>query len=191
MHAVPIEVLIEKFEQLPGIGRKSAERIAFHILDSMSKQEVQEMAEGILHAKNSICLCPVCQNLTDTAPCAVCASPERDHSVICVVENPKDVSAIEKTNEYCGVYHVLQGALSSMDGIAPEDLKIKAVRADRRGSGFGGHYGNKSKRQRNGDRGLFIKAASANGNPCDQNCPWHSGWRRSGICRRGHLHKSA
>lgn len=127
MHAVPIEVLIEKFEQLPGIGRKSAERIAFHILDSMSKQEVQEMAEGILHAKNSICLCPVCQNLTDTAPCAVCASPERDHSVICVVENPKDVSAIEKTNEYRGVYHVLHGALSPMDGIAPEDLKIKEL----------------------------------------------------------------
>lgn len=127
MHAVPIEVLIEKFEQLPGIGRKSAERIAFHILDSMSKQEVQEMAEGILHAKNSICLCPVCQNLTDTAPCAVCASPKRDHSVICVVENPKDVSAIEKTNEYRGVYHVLHGALSPMDGIAPEDLKIKEL----------------------------------------------------------------
>ncbi|MBE7044303.1 MAG: recombination protein RecR [Ruminococcaceae bacterium] len=127
MHAVPIEVLIEKFEQLPGIGRKSAERIAFYLLDSMSRQEVQEMADSILHAKSSISLCPVCQNLTDVAPCHICSSPKRDRSLICVVENPKDVAAIEKTNEFHGVYHVLHGALSPMDGISPEDLKINEL----------------------------------------------------------------
>ena len=123
MHVAPIEILIEKFEQLPGIGRKSAERIAFHILDSMTLEEAQAMASGITEAKTKVFLCPVCQNLTDVSPCAVCASEKRDNSVICVVENPKDVIAIEKTNEYNGLYHVLHGALSPMDGISPEDIK--------------------------------------------------------------------
>jgi recombination protein RecR len=127
MHAAPIEILIEKFEQLPGIGRKSAERIAFHILDSMSPEEVTSMASGIMDAKTKIFTCPICQNFTDTAPCAICSSPKRDHSVICVVENPKDVAAIEKTKEYHGLYHVLHGALSPMDGISPEDIKIKEL----------------------------------------------------------------
>lgn len=127
MHVAPIEILIEKFEQLPGIGRKSAERIAFHILDSMSAEEVKSMADGILDAKNKVFLCPVCQNLTDFSPCAICSSEKRDKSVICVVESPKDVIAIEKTKEYHGLYHVLHGALSPMDGISPEDIKIKEL----------------------------------------------------------------
>jgi len=127
MHAAPIEVLIEKFEQLPGIGRKSAERIAFHILDAMTGEEVKAMADGLVEAKTKIGFCPVCQNLTDVSPCAVCSSEKRDRSVICVVENPKDVAAIEKTKEYHGLYHVLHGALSPMDGITPEDIKIKEL----------------------------------------------------------------
>ncbi len=127
MHVAPIEILIEKFEQLPGIGRKSAERIAFYILDSLSKEEVEGMARGIMDAKNNVFLCPVCQNLTDTSPCAICSSQKRDNSVICVVESPKDVAAIEKTKEYSGLYHVLHGALSPMDSISPEDLKIKEL----------------------------------------------------------------
>ncbi len=127
MHAAPIEILIEKFEQLPGIGRKSAERIAFYILDSMSKEDALDMAQSISEAKNKIMFCPVCQNLTDSAPCGICSSQKRDRSVICVVENPKDVMAIEKTKEYQGLYHVLHGALSPMDGITPEDLKIKEL----------------------------------------------------------------
>lgn len=127
MHAAPIEILIEKFEQLPGIGRKSAERIAFHILDSMSEEEVKAMASGIVDAKTKITLCPQCQNLTDVSPCAICSSDKRDRGVICVVETPKDVSAIEKTKEYHGLYHVLHGALSPMDGISPEDIKIKEL----------------------------------------------------------------
>lgn len=124
MHAAPIEVLIEKFEQLPGIGRKSAERIAFYILDSMSEEQARAMAGSIIAAKEKISLCPICQNLTDTAPCKICTSEKRDRSIICVVETPKDVVAIEKTKEYTGLYHVLHGALSPMDGISPEDIKI-------------------------------------------------------------------
>ena len=122
-----IESLIESFAQLPGIGRKSAERIAFYILDTMSGTDVENMTESIKKAKDNISFCPVCQNLTDTTPCRICASEKRDNSVICVVENPKDVIAIEKTKEYNGLYHVLHGALSPMDGITPDDLKISEL----------------------------------------------------------------
>ena len=122
-----IETLIDSFAQLPGIGRKSAERIAFHILDNMSKNDVSDMVGSILEAKENINFCPVCQNLTDTSPCAICASDKRDRSVVCVVENPKDVNAIEKTKEYNGLYHVLHGAISPMDGITPDDLKISEL----------------------------------------------------------------
>ena len=122
-----IEALIESFAQLPGIGRKSAERIAFYVLDNMSENDVKKMAGAIVEAKEKVCLCPVCQNLTDSMPCKICSSNDRDRSVICVVENPKDVIAIEKTKEYKGLYHVLHGALSPMDGISPEDIKIKEL----------------------------------------------------------------
>lgn len=127
MHAAIIETLIEKFEQLPGIGRKSAERIAFHILEHMSPEEAASMSSCITEAKSKISLCPVCQNLTDSAPCKICASAKRDSSVICVVESPEDVSAIEATNEYSGLYHVLHGSLSPMDGITPDDIKINEL----------------------------------------------------------------
>lgn len=127
MHATAIENLIEKFEGLPGIGRKSAERIAFHILEHMTQEDAARMALCITEAKEKIQLCPECQDLTDTAPCKICASPKRDKSVICVVESPEDVSAIEATNEYSGMYHVLHGALSPMDGITPDDIKINEL----------------------------------------------------------------
>lgn len=127
MHAAIIENLIEKFEQLPGIGRKSAERIAFHVLEHMSPDEAAAMSACITEAKSQISLCPVCQNLTDCAPCKICSSSKRDASVICVVESPEDVSAIEATNEYNGLYHVLHGSLSPMDGITPDDIKINEL----------------------------------------------------------------
>lgn len=122
-----IEALIESYAQLPGIGRKSAERIAFHILGNMSAEEVENMTSSILTAKKNIAFCPICQNLTDDVPCRICASSKRDKSIICVVENPRDVIAIEKTKEYNGLYHVLHGALSPMDGISPDDLKINEL----------------------------------------------------------------
>ena len=127
MHASAIEQLIEKFEQLPGLGRKSAERIAFHSLEHMSPEEASAMSVCITEAKSKITLCPVCQNLTDSSPCKICASSKRDQSLICVVESPEDVSAIEATNEYSGLYHVLHGSLSPMDGITPDDIKINEL----------------------------------------------------------------
>lgn len=127
MHAAAIERLIEKFEQLPGVGRKSAERIAFHILERMTKEEALSMASVITEAKEKVNFCKICQNLTDTDPCDICSSQKRDRSVICVVESPEDVSAIENTNEYNGLYHVLHGALSPMDGIGPDDIRINEL----------------------------------------------------------------
>lgn len=127
MHAAAIEKLIEKFEQLPGVGRKSAERIAFYILERMSKEDALSMASVITEAKEKVTFCEVCQNLTDTTPCSVCSSQKRDKSIICVVESPEDVSAIENTNEYKGLYHVLHGALSPMDGIGPDDIRINEL----------------------------------------------------------------
>lgn len=127
MHTASIENLIEIFEALPGIGRKSAERIAFHILEHMTPEETRSMADKILEAKEKVRLCESCQNLTDTNPCKICSSLKRDRTTICVVESPKDVAAIENTNEYNGLYHVLHGALSPMDGISPDDIKINEL----------------------------------------------------------------
>lgn len=127
MHTPIIESLIEKFALLPGIGRKSAERIAFHILEKMSKEQVANMTSDIMSAKEKVKFCSICQNLTDTVPCNICASKKRDKSLICVVESPEDVSAIEATGEYNGTYHVLHGALSPIDGVTPDDLKINEL----------------------------------------------------------------
>lgn len=123
MHAPPIENLIEQFAKLPGIGRKSAERLAFHVLN-MPEEYARDMAKALVEAKEKICFCEQCQNLTDVSPCAICSDARRDRSIICVVESPKDVIAIEKMREYRGLYHVLHGALSPMDGVGPDDLKI-------------------------------------------------------------------
>ena len=112
MYAPSIESLIEKFERLPGVGHKSAERIVFYILEHMSERDVNEMAQSLTQAKEKIHFCKECQNLTDTETCKICSSPKRDKSIICVVESPEDVNAIESTNEYTGVYHVLHVALS-------------------------------------------------------------------------------
>lgn len=127
MYSAVIDELVEKFERLPGIGRKSAERITFYILERMSAEDAAGMADAITKAKSAIKLCECCQNLTEASPCAMCSSPKRDKSVICVVESPEDVSAIENTNEYKGLYHVLHGALSPMDGIGPDDIKINEL----------------------------------------------------------------
>ncbi len=127
MYTGSIEGLIEIFESFPGIGRKSAERMAFHVLEHMSPEETHRMAEKIIETKSNICFCESCQNLTDVSPCKICSSLKRDRSTICVVESPKDVSTIENTNEYNGLYHVLHGALSPMDNITPDDLKINEL----------------------------------------------------------------
>lgn len=121
-----LENLIDKFAALPGIGRKSAQRLAFHLL-SQSEDEAKSFAEAIIEAKSSVHCCKVCQNLTEGEVCQICSSDRRDKSVICVVSEPRDVLSIERGREYNGTYHVLHGALSPMSHVGPEDIKIKEL----------------------------------------------------------------
>ncbi len=126
MYPVSLQELIEEFQKLPGIGHKSAVRLAFHVMN-MSEAKSQKFIDAIKKAKTNVHLCSKCQNLTDKPLCDICASAKRDNSVICVMESPKDVTALEKTKEYNGLYHVLHGAISPMDGVSPEDIKIKEL----------------------------------------------------------------
>lgn len=121
-----LDKLIEQFARLPSVGRKSAQRLAFHILE-MSDADAEKFTQTILNARESIHRCEICCNLTDGEVCSVCTSPSRDKSVICVVEDPRDVIAIERTHEYNGLYHVLHGAISPMNDISPEDICIKEL----------------------------------------------------------------
>lgn len=122
----PVEKLIEQFEKLPGIGHKSAQRLAFFVL-SLPEGEAEAFAGAILDARGCIFCCTVCQNLTDSEVCPICASPARDPSVICVVAEAKDVAALERTREYKGRYHVLHGVISPMGNVSPDDLRIKEL----------------------------------------------------------------
>lgn len=117
------ETLVDRFAALPGIGRKSAQRLAFHVL-SLPQGEAEQFADAIMQARQSVHTCPVCQNLTDGELCPICASDRRDKSVICVVAEPKDVASIERSREFSGVYHVLHGVLSPMNHVGPDDLRI-------------------------------------------------------------------
>ena len=117
------ETLIDRFASLPGIGRKSAQRLAFHML-SLPEGEAEAFAEAILTARRSVHTCPICQNLTDSEICGVCADSRRDNSVICVVAEARDVASLERSREYRGVYHVLHGVLSPMSHVGPDDIRI-------------------------------------------------------------------
>jgi len=125
-YAKPLSNLIEELSKLPGIGGKTAQRLAFHIL-SQDNKEAFALANAILEAKKSMKYCSVCGNLTDVDPCGICTDPTRDQSVICVVESPRDVSAMERIKEFRGLYHVLHGAISPMDGIGPENINLKQL----------------------------------------------------------------
>jgi recombination protein RecR len=122
--AEPLARLIDALKRLPGIGQKSAQRIAFH-LERAPREDAERLAAAILDAKDKIRLCSLCNNLTEQDPCEYCTDPRRDPEVICVVETPYNVVAIEKTREYHGLYHVLHGALSPLQGIGPDQLKLK------------------------------------------------------------------
>ena len=122
----PLQNLIDEFRKLPGIGNKTAQRLAYHVLN-LTKEKALRFAGAICEAKEKITYCKVCQNFSDTDLCSVCANPARDKSVICVVENPRDVIQMEKTNEFKGTYHILHGAISPMDNIGPEDIRIKEL----------------------------------------------------------------
>ena len=121
-----LETLIEKFASLPGIGRKSAQRLAFHVL-ALPDEEASSFASAILEAKSSVHCCKICQNLTEGEICSICASDRRDKSLICVVSEPRDVLSIERGREYNGTYHVLHGVLSPMSHVGPEDIRIKEL----------------------------------------------------------------
>ena len=125
---VTLSKLVEQFERMPGIGHKSAQRLAFHVLN-MSKQEAENFSKIILEAHEKIKRCSVCCNLAEDEKCPICKSESRDKSIICVVEDPRDVIAFERTHEYNGTYHVLHGVISPMNGIGPEDITIKELLA--------------------------------------------------------------
>ena len=124
--AEPVSRLIEEFNKLPGIGPKSAARLAYYLL-RMPEAEARSLAEAIIAIKEKTVLCSICHNITDSDPCAICSSEERDKSKICVVEEPLDILALERTRQYQGLYHVLHGVISPMDGIGPDDLKIREL----------------------------------------------------------------
>lgn len=128
LYSPSIEKLIESFERLPSIGHKTAARLAFYILNS-SEEETKEFVSSILEAKKNLKYCSKCFNISDTDPCPICSNPKRDISSICVVEDVRDIIAMEKTHEFKGVYHVLHGSISPMNGIGPDDIKIKELLA--------------------------------------------------------------
>lgn len=125
-YAKPLSKLINEFAKLPGIGGKTAQRLAFHVL-SLEEEEAMALANAIIDAKKSMKYCSICGNLTDEDPCKICSDKSRNQSVICVVESPKDVMAMEKIKEFKGLYHVLHGAISPMEGIGPEDINLKSL----------------------------------------------------------------
>ncbi len=124
--APPIERLIDELKRLPGVGQKTAQRLAFHLLRA-PREETLGLADAVRDAKERIRECSVCNNITDTDPCLYCSSPTRNRKTICVVEEPHNILAVEKTRQYSGLYHVLGGALSPLSGIGPEQLKIKSL----------------------------------------------------------------
>ena len=127
-NVAPLARLIEQFERLPGIGHKSAQRLAYHVL-GMTKEQAQNFADAVLEAHEKIHYCKICCNLTDQPLCPICRDEHRDNSVICVVEDPRDVIAMERTNEYSGSYHVLHGAISPISDVGPDQLCIKELLA--------------------------------------------------------------
>lgn len=125
-YAKPLARLIDELSSLPGIGGKSAQRLAFHIL-SMENEDVKALTEAITDAKSKMKYCSVCGNLTDEDPCSVCGDPKRNPRLVCVVEAPRDVAAMERIREYKGLYHVLHGSISPVDGIGPEDINLRSL----------------------------------------------------------------
>ena len=122
----PLEKLVEQFARLPGIGSKSAQRLAFHVLN-LPMEQAQEFANAIVEAKQKVTLCPICRNLTAGGPCPICANPKRDESLLCVVADPRDVIAMERSREFRGVYHVLHGVISPLNHVTQDDIRIKEL----------------------------------------------------------------
>jgi len=132
--ATPVRQLIEAFHRLPGVGPKSAQRLTYHLI-RMQREEAEALAQAILAVKDRIVLCSECLNITETPVCAICSAPARDRSRICIVEEPLDVLALERTRAYNGLYHVLHGVISPVNGIGPDDLRIRELLERLRGDG--------------------------------------------------------
>jgi len=128
LFARPLAELIAELERLPGVGPKSAQRLAYHLL-RVTDAEANRLADSIRNAKQKLRFCERCQNISELSVCEICSDPKRDSSVICVVSEPRDIAAVERVNEYKGLYHVLHGLLSPMDGVGPEQLKVKELLA--------------------------------------------------------------
>ena len=124
----PLDALVDQFRKLPGVGAKSAQRLAFHILKT-PREDSERLCDAIRHVKDSVTYCSVCHNITDVDPCRYCADEARDHRLICVVEEPQNVNVIERSRGFKGVYHVLMGTISPLQGIGPDDLKIRGLLA--------------------------------------------------------------
>jgi len=131
--AAPVARLIEEFHKLPGVGPKSAQRLTYYLLRA-PQEEAKALAQAILEVKEKITFCSICQNVTDRDPCLICANSKRDPSLICVVEEPLDILALERTRSYNGLYHVLHGVISPMDGVGPEHLKVEELLERLKGS---------------------------------------------------------
>ncbi|MFT3951464.1 MAG: recombination mediator RecR [Oscillospiraceae bacterium] len=127
-NALPLVILAEQFAKLPGIGMKTAQRLAYFVM-TMTDEEARTFADAIVNAHRTVHACAVCQNLTDQDICPICADDRRDHATVCVVESPKDIAAFERTREYHGVYHVLHGLISPIDGVTPDKLRIRELLA--------------------------------------------------------------
>lgn len=128
LFARPLAELISELERLPGVGPKSAQRLAYHLL-RVPQEEAQRLSSSILSARQKLCFCAQCQNISEQEVCEICRAPRRERSVICVVAEPRDIAAVERVNEYRGLYHVLHGLLNPMDGIGPEALRIRELLA--------------------------------------------------------------
>ena len=126
-YAEPIVRLIQQLKRLPGVGQKSAERMAFHLFHSWSKEEAQALADALQDVKEKVGYCSICNNMTDVDPCSYCSNPSRDPRLLCVVQQPNSIVAVEKTRQYNGYYHVLLGALSPLSGVGPDQLRIKGL----------------------------------------------------------------
>ena len=121
-----IQRLVNQLSKLPGIGRKTAQRLAYHII-ALPEDQVRELAVSIFNGKQQVHFCPICGNFTDVDPCAICSDSDRRHDIICVVKDPRDVNAMERMREYNGLYHVLHGVISPMDGVGPDDIRIREL----------------------------------------------------------------
>ena len=175
--------LIEELQRLPGIGPKGAQRLAFHILKT-PREQTERLADALREVKERVTYCSVCNNITDVDPCAYCSSDGRDPRIICVVEEPQNVSAIEKTREFKGMYHVLMGALSPLQGIGPDDLKIKGLLGARERGRQRSHPRDQPQRRRRGDRDLSRAAAEAARRQGDADRDGRAGRQRPRVRRR-------